>query len=188
MMLDARFRVAEMREKYDQGEDPLDPESQQGGGGHPFRHGGQQFHCRLRLDGLARNVNLAVTPPRNLGLDADILGKNPLRIRPEGKGGGSILTLSRLQNRGDLLPLGLFGRIQGHGMDGTAEPLCNLEISGNRSTVPDTHENSADSLTREKIKEPVEHWKIIADILHRKGVHLLASRTTASSVFRSSGK
>ena len=44
MMLDARFRVAEMREKYDQGEDPLDPESQQGGGGHPFRHGGQQFH------------------------------------------------------------------------------------------------------------------------------------------------
>lgn len=34
----------EMREKYDQGEDPLDPESQQGGGGHPFRHGGQQFH------------------------------------------------------------------------------------------------------------------------------------------------
>jgi len=32
-----------MRQKYDQGEDPLDPESQQGGG-HPFRHGGQQFH------------------------------------------------------------------------------------------------------------------------------------------------
>merc|ERR1712055_151937 len=33
----------EMRQKYDQGEDPLDPEAQQGGG-HPFRHGGQQFH------------------------------------------------------------------------------------------------------------------------------------------------
>ena len=33
-----------MRQKYDQGEDPLDPEAQQGGGGHPFRHGGQQFH------------------------------------------------------------------------------------------------------------------------------------------------
>ena len=32
-----------MRQKYDQGEDPLDPEAQQGGG-HPFRHGGQQFH------------------------------------------------------------------------------------------------------------------------------------------------
>jgi len=35
----------EMRQKYDHGEDPLDPESQQGGGGgQHFRHGGQQFH------------------------------------------------------------------------------------------------------------------------------------------------
>merc|ERR1712181_92407 len=33
----------EMRSKYDQGEDPLDPEGG-GGGDHPFRHGGQQFH------------------------------------------------------------------------------------------------------------------------------------------------
>lgn len=32
----------EMRQKYDSGEDPLDPES--GNGDHPFRHGGQQFH------------------------------------------------------------------------------------------------------------------------------------------------
>jgi len=32
----------EMRQKYDNGEDPLDPESQQGGGG--FHRGGQQFH------------------------------------------------------------------------------------------------------------------------------------------------
>jgi len=34
---------ADMRAKYDQGEDPLDPEGG-GGGDHPFRHGGQQFH------------------------------------------------------------------------------------------------------------------------------------------------
>jgi len=34
----------EMRQKYDNGEDPLDPEASQGGGGHPFRHGGQAFH------------------------------------------------------------------------------------------------------------------------------------------------
>merc|ERR1712142_1369078 len=33
---------AEKRAKYDAGEDPLDPEG--GGGDHPFRHGGQQFH------------------------------------------------------------------------------------------------------------------------------------------------
>ena len=35
-----------MRQKYDQGEDPLDPENGQGGGGggHPFRHGGHTFH------------------------------------------------------------------------------------------------------------------------------------------------
>ena len=42
--------VVEMRQKYDNGEDPLDPESQQGHGGHghpffhqgfnPFGHGG----------------------------------------------------------------------------------------------------------------------------------------------------
>lgn len=35
----------EMRQKYDQGEDPLDPEAGRGeGGGHPFHRGGQQFH------------------------------------------------------------------------------------------------------------------------------------------------
>jgi len=36
----------EMRQKYDQGEDPLDPENGQGGGGggHPFRQGGHTFH------------------------------------------------------------------------------------------------------------------------------------------------
>jgi len=35
----------EMRQKYDQGEDPLDPESGRGGGGgHPFHRGGQNFH------------------------------------------------------------------------------------------------------------------------------------------------
>ena len=34
---------ADMRAKYDAGEDPLDPEGG-GGGDHPFRHGGQQFH------------------------------------------------------------------------------------------------------------------------------------------------
>lgn len=35
----------EMRQKYDQGEDPLDPESGRGGpGGQQFRHGGQNFH------------------------------------------------------------------------------------------------------------------------------------------------
>jgi len=34
----------EMRQKYDHGEDPLDPESQGGGGGHPFGRGGQPFH------------------------------------------------------------------------------------------------------------------------------------------------
>ena len=44
----------EMRQKYDQGEDPLDPENGQGGGGggHPFRHGGHTFHfpgCPLFL-------------------------------------------------------------------------------------------------------------------------------------------
>ena len=34
-----------MRQKYDQGEDPLDPENGQGGGGgHPFRQGGHTFH------------------------------------------------------------------------------------------------------------------------------------------------
>lgn len=33
----------ELRQKYDGGEDPLDPEAQQQGGGHPFR-GGQPFH------------------------------------------------------------------------------------------------------------------------------------------------
>ena len=34
-----------MRQKYDQGEDPLDPEAGRGeGGGHPFHRGGQQFH------------------------------------------------------------------------------------------------------------------------------------------------
>ena len=33
----------DMRTKYDQGEDPLDPEGG-GGGGQPFRHGDQQFH------------------------------------------------------------------------------------------------------------------------------------------------
>lgn len=33
---------AEMRNKFDAGEDPLDPEQQQGGGGHPFGH--QHFH------------------------------------------------------------------------------------------------------------------------------------------------
>ena len=35
-----------MRTKYDNGEDPLDPESGQGGhgDGFPFRHGGQNFH------------------------------------------------------------------------------------------------------------------------------------------------
>ena len=37
--------VIEMRQKYDQGEDPLDPESGRGGGGgHPFHRGGQNFH------------------------------------------------------------------------------------------------------------------------------------------------
>merc|ERR1712173_493802 len=35
----------EMRQKYDQGEDPLDPESGRDGGGHPFGRGGHQhFH------------------------------------------------------------------------------------------------------------------------------------------------
>jgi len=34
----------EMRTKYDNGEDPLDPESGHGGHGDPFRHGGQNFH------------------------------------------------------------------------------------------------------------------------------------------------
>jgi len=35
----------EMRQKYDQGEDPLDPESGREGGGHPFGRGGHQhFH------------------------------------------------------------------------------------------------------------------------------------------------
>lgn len=34
----------EMRTKYDNGEDPLDPESGHGGRGDPFRHGGQNFH------------------------------------------------------------------------------------------------------------------------------------------------
>jgi len=35
----------EMRQKYDQGEDPLDPESGRGGPGNGhFRHGGQNFH------------------------------------------------------------------------------------------------------------------------------------------------
>jgi len=35
----------EMRQKYDEGEDPLDPEAGRGeGGGHPFRHGGHTFH------------------------------------------------------------------------------------------------------------------------------------------------
>merc|ERR1719268_260098 len=35
----------EMRHKYDQGEDPLDPESGRDGGGHPFGRGGHQhFH------------------------------------------------------------------------------------------------------------------------------------------------
>jgi len=33
----------EMRQKYDNGEDPLDPEAGRGDG-HPFRHGGQAFH------------------------------------------------------------------------------------------------------------------------------------------------
>lgn len=28
----------EMRQKFDQGEDPLDPEAQRQGGGHPFQH------------------------------------------------------------------------------------------------------------------------------------------------------
>lgn len=32
----------EKRQKYDNGEDPLDPESQQGQGFNPFQHGG--FH------------------------------------------------------------------------------------------------------------------------------------------------
>lgn len=31
---------AEMRSKFDQGEDPMDPESQQGGGHHQHFHGG----------------------------------------------------------------------------------------------------------------------------------------------------
>ena len=36
---------AEMREKFDNGEDPLDPEQQQGGGGrHPFGSGGFPFN------------------------------------------------------------------------------------------------------------------------------------------------
>lgn len=34
----------EMRQKYDQGEDPLDPEAGRDGGGQQFRHGGQNFH------------------------------------------------------------------------------------------------------------------------------------------------
>merc|ERR1719334_367812 len=35
----------EMRQKYDHGEDPLDPEAGRGGGGgHPFRQGGHTFH------------------------------------------------------------------------------------------------------------------------------------------------
>ena len=37
--------LSEMRQKYDQGEDPLDPENGRGGGGgHPFRQGGHTFH------------------------------------------------------------------------------------------------------------------------------------------------
>lgn len=35
----------EMRSKFDQGEDPMDPESQQGGGHHHHFHGGwENFH------------------------------------------------------------------------------------------------------------------------------------------------
>jgi len=34
----------EMRQKYDQGEDPLDPENGREGGGHPFGRGQQHFH------------------------------------------------------------------------------------------------------------------------------------------------
>ena len=40
-----QISLSEMRQKYDQGEDPLDPENGQGGGGgHPFRQGGHTFH------------------------------------------------------------------------------------------------------------------------------------------------
>lgn len=49
-MSQQRFNIfvmfsAEMRSKFDQGEDPMDPESQQGGGHHHHFHGGwDNFH------------------------------------------------------------------------------------------------------------------------------------------------
>lgn len=40
----SKLYLTEKRQKYDNGEDPLDPESQQGQGFNPFQHGFQSFH------------------------------------------------------------------------------------------------------------------------------------------------